>query len=169
MAGFAACRVTHSPLRDAFECAIDLSVSVDFRVWRDSEVSECGSARPLAFPRSNRHSKPDIRPRGQSTLAEFGRLRFRLPIRAKSLCRHWSPIIFLPDEQRPGDPRRLIGDRNRDETGWFLLEHRIDPPGADRTLLTGIADHRRGSDDNERPQITVSHLRDPAKTVLSAG
>jgi hypothetical protein len=35
-----------------------------------------------SFPRSNRHSKPDIRPGGQSTLAEVGRLRFRLPIRA---------------------------------------------------------------------------------------
>ena len=28
--------------------------------------------------------------------------------------------------------------------------------------------HRRGSDDNERPQIDVSHLRDAAKTVLGA-
>jgi hypothetical protein len=76
-------------------------------------------------------------------------LKLRLAGRSCS-NRHRNPIIFLPDEQRPGDPRRLVGDGNRDETGWFLLEQRVDPSGADRTLLAGIADHRRGSDDNER-------------------
>jgi hypothetical protein len=37
---------------------------------------------------------------------------------------------------------------------------------SDWTFLTRISDHRRSSDDNERTQIAVPHLRDAAKTVL---
>ena len=79
-----------------------------------------------------------------------------------------NPIIFLLGEQRPGDPRRFVGDSNRNEPSRLLLEQRVDPSGTDRALFAGVADHRRGSDDNERgTQIAVAHLRDAAKTVLS--
>jgi hypothetical protein len=50
-----------------------------------------------SFPCSNRHSKPDIRPSGQSTLADVGRLRFRLPIRAHSRRSQCSMPLQKPD------------------------------------------------------------------------
>ena len=50
--------------------------------------------RMRSFPRSNRHSKPDIRPGRQSTLAEVRRLTFRLPIRAHH--RHCRAVRAIP-------------------------------------------------------------------------
>jgi hypothetical protein len=44
-------------------------------------AASLSQADPMrSFPRLNRHSKPDIRPGGQSALAEVGRLRFRFPM-----------------------------------------------------------------------------------------
>ena len=58
------------------------------------------------------------------------------------------------------------GLRRRLQSPAISREHRQPDARRRLTFLTRISDHRRSSDDNERTQIAVPHLRDAAKTVL---
>jgi hypothetical protein len=78
-------------------------------------------------------------------------------------------ISLLPGEYDPGDPGKFVGERDRvDAEGLFLAEL-PDPVGHGRGLVFDMAHHGGRPDDEQPTQVSISLLRDAAKSGLASG
>jgi hypothetical protein len=72
------------------------------------------------------------------------------------------------EDDRPGDPCHLVGESDRDQTGWFSLQQLICPDVDGSLLVPRTPNDGSGSNDKEMPQIAVPHFR-YAHSLLAAG
>ena len=80
----------------------------------------------------------------------------------------WGAVIFLPDEEGPCDPRRLVGKRNRHESGRLLCEKLVDPDCTDRAFVARISHDRSRADNEQRAKVSITHFGDTAEPLLTS-
>ncbi len=74
------------------------------------------------------------------------------------LCRHRLIIALMP-EQRPGDPRCLVGHSDEDDIGWPTGEKLIGPTGICFWSRAVPTQHSSGAVHKQTPDIPISPLR----------
>jgi hypothetical protein len=72
--------------------------------------------------------------------------------------RRWSPIILLPHHDRPGDPRHLVGQRQRDQPERTAIQQRRDPCRMPVCFAWQSAHNRGRANGEQASQITVALL-----------
>ena len=78
------------------------------------------------------------------------------------------PISAALSQQRPGDPRHVVGKRHRHHFERFASE-KVCQPGILLRSMARVAQHRVGSDHQNAPQIAISPFRDRPKLMFATG
>src|SRR5258705_3379118 len=83
---------------------------------------------------------------------------------AEPLVRHklGRPVGPTPGQQRPGDPRHLVGQRDRDDLERSPSE-KLSEPGILLRLLARTPQDRMGSDNKNTPEVLVTLDLPPLK------
>src|SRR5258706_10170718 len=108
------------------------------------------SSSPLQFVKARTQPHPPI-----------AELLVRLP-------RVEAPGRSHPWPERPGDPRHLVGQRDRDNLERSPSE-KLSEPGILLRLLARTPQDRMGSDNKNAPEILVALFRDRPELLFAAG
>lgn len=78
-------------------------------------------------------------------------------------------IGFLPGQHDPFDPGELVGKRNGDQAEGLFFRELPDPVHRGCRLVFDLAHHCGRPDDKKSVQVSVSLLRDAAKSGFATG
>src|SRR3954465_15074209 len=128
------------------------------RVQITAAYSRYGGAHWLSRSRlADRCAMPSFR--SPHALAAPARLRGR----------RRSPINAPLDQQGPDNAGRLVGQGYGDQHLRLARQHPRPPRARGCAALTGPADHRTRTEDEQTPDGPLAHLRDRAELLLAAG
>jgi protein CrcB len=78
------------------------------------------------------------------------------------------PVGPAPGQQRRGDPRHLVGQRDRDDLEWSPSE-KLSEPGIFLRLLARTPQDRMGSDNKNTPEVLITLFRDRPELLFASG
>ena len=124
-------------------------------VWVSLAKMKSADRLPIKIPRSKRSdpmgfADPRMRPvrhlsSALDTICRRERCRSVSSRNLRCRCRR-RHVDLLAREKRPGDPRRLVGQRHRDDLRALALQH-LPRPSAGCFRLARVAQHGRRADD----------------------